>query len=433
MDQKPPVVPPPGGDADGDAHATGSHSGPQASSGANVAAKSAIWTRTYLALGFTVLLSYAHNALLTPAIPLYGRALGMSSFEVGILLGTFSLLSFTVRPFIGRWADEWSVLGVLALGTLLLGLSGLVMLVPLLWVLFLANALRGIGWAGLNTGSNTVLAHIAPPGRRGEASGYFTLFQTTANTLSPPLALWLLGTQQEGFGAVFMAAGLCGLIATAMACSIEKDAGGANRRRSRQEDLGSGGPAALYDRGVLLPSLLLLCVTFIQPAAIAFLPLYALELGIDLASVSWYYLGHGATALVFRALLGRMSDRAGRGVSIAAGYLFVILGLLVLLAASGVWMLVAGGITLAIGQALAQPTTLALAIDRSNPLRRGRAMASYTMTYQIGMGFGAVVWGAVIQIAGYSGMYAGAIVVVTAGLVILGINWQALRRTPAAG
>jgi predicted MFS family arabinose efflux permease len=357
----------------------------------------------------------------------------MSEFFVGILLGTFSLLSFSIRPFIGRWADEWNVLGVLLIGTVLLGVFGLAMLIPVFWLLFVANGVRGVGWACLNTGSNAMLAHIAPPARRGEASGYFTLFQTTANTLGAPLALWLLGAWWGGFDIVFLAAGLSALVGTAIAFGISKDAVGVDRRSSRGRGPGDAGRAALYDRGVLLPSVLLLCLTLIQPATIAFLPLYALELGIDVGSVSWYYLAHGATALLFRALLGRVSDRAGRGAAIAAGYLFVILGLVVLLAASGIRALVAGGVVLAIGQALAQPTTLALAIDRSNPSRRGTAMASYTMAYQIGMGFGAVLWGAVIEMTAYEGMYAGSILIVAMGLVIVGVNWQGLRRAASAG
>lgn len=404
-----------------------------ASTGATDAGKPAIWTRTYIALGFTVLLSYIHNALLTPALPLYGRSLGLSEFEVGLLLGTFSVLSFTIRPFVGRWADEWSVLGVLVAGTVLLGLAGMAMLIPAFWLLFVANAVRGVGWAGLNTGSNAMLAHIAPPERRGEASGYFTLFQTTANTLGPPLALWLIAAHWGGFGAVFAAAGLSGLIATAIAFGIPRGVGGASPRGQRMRASGGRGRAALYDRGVLLPAVLLLCVTLIHPAAVAFVPLYALELGIDVASISWYFLAHGVTAVLFRALLGRLSDSVGRGMSIAAGYSFIILGLVGLMAATSLWPLVAGGAVLALGQALAQPATLALAIDRSNPARRGTAMASYTMAYQIGMGFGAVLWGAVIEIAGYREMYAGAMLVVVVGLVTVAIHWRSLGGTPAAG
>ena len=43
-----------------------------------------IWTRTFVFLCLAEFLGYAHNALLTPTIPLYVTHLGGSPFLVGV-------------------------------------------------------------------------------------------------------------------------------------------------------------------------------------------------------------------------------------------------------------------------------------------------------------------------------------------------------------
>ncbi|HEY8694159.1 MAG TPA: MFS transporter, partial [Chloroflexota bacterium] len=156
-------------------------------------AKDVIFTPTAAALWLVTFLGYAHQGLLQPIIPLYLKNLGHSELLIGFALAAFSATSFSLRPLIGYFTDDWSVVGVLALGVLILGLGAAGLLVPVLWVIFVTNAVRGIGWAALNTAGATLLAHIAPPARRAEAAGYLNMFQSASTAISGPLALWLVG------------------------------------------------------------------------------------------------------------------------------------------------------------------------------------------------------------------------------------------------
>src|SRR5581483_12195933 len=67
------------------------------------------------------------------------------------------------------------------------------------------------GWAALNTAGGTLLAHIAPPTRRAEAAGYLTMFQSAAQAVSSPLALWIVGLGAANFNPVFLLAVVTGL------------------------------------------------------------------------------------------------------------------------------------------------------------------------------------------------------------------------------
>src|SRR5581483_2337120 len=110
----------------------------------------------------------------------------------GLIIAAFSVTSFPMRPVVGHLADSWSVRGVLILGTLVLTVTSLGFFVPLFGALAVVNAVRGIGWAGLNTGGYTSLARIAPRERRGEGSGYYNLSNSLPIAVAPALALWML-------------------------------------------------------------------------------------------------------------------------------------------------------------------------------------------------------------------------------------------------
>src|SRR5919206_4598188 len=157
-----------------------------------------MWTSTFVLLCGAQALGFAHNGLLTPALPLYLSGLGSSEFTIGLVLAAFSLTSFLARPFLGRLADAWSVPGVLRAGALLLGCACLGLGVPNAWAVALANGVRGLGWSGLNTGGYTMLAHVAPDRRRAESSSYLSLAQNAPFALAPPLALWLLNNDAIG-------------------------------------------------------------------------------------------------------------------------------------------------------------------------------------------------------------------------------------------
>ncbi len=396
-----------------------------------------LWTPTFLLTYGAMVLGSAHYGLLTPGLPLYVASLGYSELAVGLVLAAFSVTSFTIRPLLGYLADAWSVRGVLGASGLLLGLPAALFGLPSVWIVGAANAVRGVGWAAFNTGSNTLLAHIAPDARRGEAASWLSLFQDTTLALGPPVALWLLATggpDSRSFGVLFLVATVAGLLVVGAAWLLPRDVARPTADVARPTvpvatpTTTSGGLARFYDRGVLLASLLLVCMVLATPSMTAFAPLYARSLGIGLERVSLYYVAVGATVLVGRFTLRHVSDTYGRGPALAAGFGCGIVGLLLMASASSLLGLILGGVAFAVGQSLHQPSALALAIDRANPRRRGAAMASFTLWFQIGSGGGSLAAGALAASTGYPAMYLVATLAPLTGLAIVAAKWRSLLR-----
>lgn len=121
-----------------------------------------IWTRSFALLCSAQFLGYAHHFILQPTLPLYITELGGTPFIVGLVIAAFGITSVIARPFIGAWVDRWHGGGVMVCGLFFLAASVTFCFLPFVGATILTNGLRGIGWAGLNTGGYTLLAASAP-------------------------------------------------------------------------------------------------------------------------------------------------------------------------------------------------------------------------------------------------------------------------------
>ena len=387
----------------------------------NNTSASSLVARPFLLLCLAMFLGYANQWLLTPIIPLYVQDLGGSAFLAGLVLLTFSIPSFGVRPLVGRIADRWSAAGVLAIGLVLLAAGTLLFLVPLLALLFVGSFMRGLGWAGVNTGGYTTLAGVAPAERRGEAAGYYTSVTAGASVAFPALGLWLVA-DSSGYGTVFVIAialALAGIpVALAVARTTAKpvDAGAASDAQ----------PGGLIEPGVLIATGLNLCSSLVAPSIMAFLPLYARSLGIE--NIGLFYVVAGVTGIVVRPVLGKKSDAMGRGPAVAIGLAAQLIGFALIIAASGIELILVGGFFVAVGMAMISSTSTALAMDLANPRSRGRAMATFSISYQIGAGVGAIFAGALADLVGLRGMYFGSAAITLVGFALLGSAWKSLPR-----
>jgi MFS family permease len=372
-------------------------------------------------------LGYAQHSMLAPVLPLYVTQLGGSPLVVGLVLACFAATSVVVRPLVGHWADRWSEAGVMISGLLFQGASIFLCLIPMISATMLTNGLRGIGWAGLNTGGYSLLALTAPESRRGEASGLYSGVQSASSILFPAFALWLLSAAFGGFTAVFIATALFSWIAAALGGMMARHVPRAKSSRHALDASHLWWREIFHfvERDILLPSLVLLWLNLSLPAITNFSVLYARELGI--VHFGAFFIVVGITSLLGRPLLGRLSDRIGRELSTAAGFGLQLLGLILITTANGLTGMIICGMLYMLGNGIGTSTALALAVERADPQRRGKQMATFSVAYPLSYGVGSLLTGSAVQFAGYTGMFFLLSAVQGAGLLFALIYAPALR------
>ena len=385
-----------------------------------------LWTPVFALLCCAQFFGSAQHALLQPTFPLYITSLGGTPFQVGLVLACFAVTSVVFRPLIGGWADQWSEAGVSVCGLSLLSLAVLFCFIPSAGAIMFANALRGLGWAAMSAAGYSLLALSAPPQRRGEASGYYSGVQASGTILLPALALWLIDAPFGGFHVVFVVAiALAAIGASTSAILLWQ-----LRKKIHSPHAATLGPwwqeiLNVLDREIILASILSFGSHVTFPAVASFLVLYARQIGID--NLGWFFVASGATSLLARPLLGKVSDGIGRGRALLACFVLQTVALISLAYASNIFALIISGMLYMVGLAMASSTTLAIAMEQAKPERRGRAMATFSIALPLSNGVGALICGSLIQWLGFFWMFLLVASIASGGLMITIANRARLR------
>jgi MFS family permease len=379
--------------------------------GGLLVARPAFAGRNFILICSTHLAGYMGNWMLVPVLPLFLSAQGYNEAFIGLILAAYNVTSFSARPIFGRLVDVGRPRSALIGACALLGTTAFGYLVPSTAFLFVVRAAHGFGWAGLNAVGTAWIAALAPVARRAEAMGYYTMSQSLGTAIAPAIGIALL----TGFdaGAAFTTSALLGMLAFGAAVLTRAPSVPA-RQTSHTPSVGQGWLGRFVEPSVLSTTALLTLVQLNQPVLSSFAPLYFRSIGVT--GVEWYFVGQGAMSIVSRAALGSWADRIGRSPSLLVGFMLQLAGLVLLWQSKDLLPLVAGGGVYTLGSGIAQPSMYALAADRADPARRGAAMATYTMGFQLGSGIGAVVGGLIIEQFGYSVMYACSLVPLVAAI-----------------
>jgi predicted MFS family arabinose efflux permease len=342
-----------------------------------------------------VFLGFAAFAVIGPVVPLLILELGGDAATVGVIVAIYSVPSVLVRPFLGQLVDRWNQRGVWLLGAVGLTIASLLYLVPALAFIAVLRLFHGTAWAAFNTGGNTTLARIAPPSRRTEAAGIFGLMPSLAHMLLPSVGLLLVGGL--GTSSAFIAAGVMAAAAAAVIylgafpSGPLADPGTARGRMWRN----------LIERRALLPMALEFLWMTVNVLFFIFPPLFAEANGIPIEALVIYYPIVGGVLIVTRLLVGPRLDGLPRLVPLTIAAASGVVALLTASFADSVLSLTLAGSIFAFGTTFISPIAMALAIDRADSQRRGAAMATYSLGYQLGFGLGSLVWGFVIRAAGF--------------------------------
>jgi MFS family permease len=382
------------------------------------ASRPSLLTPAFITVAVAELAYFAADGVLLPALPRYVEGpLGGGDVAVGMVVGAFSLSAFFLRPWAGRLGDRRGRRILMVVGASLFGLSvSGYLIASSIPVLVGLRLLTGVGEALFFVGALSANVDLAPPERRGEAFSFASLALYIGIGAGPFIGEALI--DMAGFRAAWLAA--VGLSGTAVALSL--------RLPPMVPNAGSttAGDHRLVHPAGILPGLVLLATLWGMGGFLAFVPLYALDLGMAGAGLV-LGLFSGIVVLV-RSVGARIPDRLGAGRATRIALSLATVGLTVI----GVWRspagLIAGTAVFALGVALFTPALFSLAVAGIPPDERGAVMGTTSAFLDLGFGLGPATLGFVAAAAGRGGTFLVGAAVAAAGLVLV-IATRLGRRT----
>jgi MFS family permease len=359
--------------------------------------------------GATLLCFLAVGAVL-PVLPRYVTGpLGAGDVAVGIVTGAFAATAVIGRPIGGRLADRRGRRLIVVAGLLLAAVAGVLYSLPLgLAGLVAARLVLGVGDGWVFTAGLAWAVDVTPVERRGQSIALYGLAVWGGLSFGPLIGEALL--HAGSYGAVWAFASASPLAGALLARTVPE-------RRAAPEP-GGAARQPLLPRAALRPGVALLLANIGYAAIAGFIVLHLDAIGA----------GHGAavftafavTVVATRLLLSWLPDRAGPrfSVGLAAGAQAV--GLAVIAAAGGLAPAIAGALITGAGFSLCFPSLALLVVERVDERSRGAAMGAFTAFFDLGVGVGAPLAGAVSALAGYPAAFAvGAACAAAGGVVAL--------------
>lgn len=381
-----------------------------------------LFTRGFVLICADTLAFFGSFYLLVPVIPLWVLAIGGNEADVGLAAGAFSFTAVLVRPFIGREADRRGRRLFVLLGALVFLASALLyQLTTSVPLLILLRLFHGCGIACFTTASSTIVADITPPRRRGEAMGYFGISNTLALAIGPGIATVLLAFIP--LSSMFLVSAAIAALAVLIAAVLP----GEGRSTAH-----TAPAASLISRPALFPAAVMACLTASYGAVFTFIPLLVPARNMDLSSTGLFFVVYAGFLLASRAFSGIVSDRWGRAAAIVPGMLAAGIAMALVGLSFAVPTLVAAAALYGLAFGAVHPSLMAFVVDRVLPRERSAAMGTFTASFDLGIGVGAIIWGAILSYVDYTAVFMLAGLVCLVGLGIFVQGSQRASRSPAS-
>lgn len=356
--------------------------------------KEKIWSRDFTLICLSNFFIFLGFQMTLPTIPLFVEQLGGNDQLIGVVVGIFTFSALIMRPFAGHALETKGRRFVYLTGLIIFAISvGSFGFAPALMFLFFMRIVQGIGWGFSTTASGTIATDLISPKRRGEGMGYYGLFGNVALAAGPTLGLTLAGILT--FQQLFLICAALGLIAVFLSSTINYRKAEKSITKAKRWDL--------YEKSALPPSILLFFITVTFGGIATFLPLYTVQKGIE--GIQWYFFLFAIAIMLSRTFAGRIYDQKGHRAVFPAGSLFIFIAMLLLAWLPNSIVLYIAAMLYGLGFGSIQPALQAWSVQTAPLNRKGMANATFFSSFDLGVGIGAIGFGQIAHLFGYSSIY----------------------------
>lgn len=382
--------------------------------------KERLFTPSYILMCLANFLTAFSFFLLVPTLPFYlVDNFGIDESMVGLVLSCYVVAVLCIRPFAGFIADMFPRKRVYLISYTLFALSfvGYLFVFSDIMLFILLRVIHGFAFGALNTTGNTLVIDIMPSSRRGEGLGYFGVTNNLAMAFGPMTGLFIIS--DGNYTLLFVAALITAVIGCILASLVKV---------KFRQPLDRCGKMFSADRFLLFEgipaSLAFFMLAIPYGMTSSYIAIYAAEVGIE-HGVGVFFTIQGAGLIVSRLISGKQVDKGFITPTITRGIAIALVGV------TGEAMLsLACGFNIGLGYVVyflsafligygfgtIFPAFNTLFINMAPNSRRATANATYLTGWDVGIGAGMLLGGA-LSVNGYSGSFAFSAILVVAALI----------------
>ncbi len=370
--------------------------------------KERIWTRDFVLICLANFFIFLGFQMTLPTIPLFVEDLGGNDQLIGFMVGIFTFSALLLRPYAGQSLETKGrgFVYLIGLGIFVISVGSFGFLKSIA-LLFAMRVVQGVGWGFSTTASGTIASDLIPPSRRGEGMGYYGLSGNLALAIGPSLGLIL--EDSITFKYFFLICAGLGLTAFLLSSRI-------NYVKGKKREKTAKTKSDLYEKSALKPSLLMFFLTVTFGGIASFLPLYTAKEHVE--GIQMYFLLYALALMVTRAFAGQLYDRKGHQAVFIPGTLLILAAMILLAWLPNSAILFTAAILYGLGFGMVQPALQAWSIEKAAPNRRGMATATFFSFFDLGVGIGAMVFGQIGHLFGYSSIYKAAAISVFISMLL---------------
>ena len=369
--------------------------------------KDKLFTPSYIAiLGANFLLFFAFY-LIVPILPFYlQEAFQTPNNIIGVVLAIYTIAALTIRPFAGFLLDCISrkPLYILTYIIFTVVIGGYIAAWSLVMVV-IVRAIHGLAFGVVTVAGNTIVIDIMPSSRRGEGLGYYGLANNIAMAIGPMVGLFLHDSG-FAFNTIFTFAILSGTVGFVLAVCIN----------SKAKPIVTSAPIKL-DRFLLIKgipagiALILLSIPY--GITSTYIAMYSKELGLTVAS-GLFFTFMAIGMMVSRIFAGKLVDKGYIPEVIKVGMIIVILCYFSLAALKPIvginlmganTLFVITALMVGAGFGIIFPAYNSLFVNLAPHNRRGTATSTYLTSWDMGIGTGMILGGAISAHTSFSTAY----------------------------
>lgn len=345
-----------------------------------------LYTLPFWLLCLSNFLFSASFSMMIPELPDYLTRMGGREY-IGWVIALFTLTAGLSRPFSGKVTDTVGRVPVMAFGSLVCFVCGL--LYP--WLITVAGFLtlrliHGFSTGTKPTATSAYVADVVSAGRRGEAMGALGLFTATGMSLGPVIGSFLVNN--ASMNTMFYTSSGFALLSILILMRLPETL---EHRQPFRLGLLRLRRDEWFDLDAIRPFVVQLVNSFASGVVITLAP--ALSESVGVTNKGWFFALYTLASLLIRLTLAKSSDRYGR-VPVLIGATAVLAISLVLLALTdSVWLFFGAAILYGFAWGMNSPTIQAWTADVSTEATRGRAMATTYIALEAGIGLGALAAG----------------------------------------